>query len=261
VQPHNDIKNRTYKTYGIVLRSYSMRESDRLVTVLTPGFGKIKIGVRGARKIKSKLGGHLQILNHALLVIHSGSAFDIVSGAEAEESFATIKENLSLLAKSLYLMELTDAIIPEAAPHPDVYDCLLSALRLMNSRKNPDIISACSEFKILQSTGYLPELYRCVSCDTEIIQGAHGFSPRLGGVICIDCEGYGASSSAISVETLKVLRYMSRVEMEQVADLNLNLDQQNELNQLLGQLITTVLEKKLNSSIFIEHLTNIRSNQ
>lgn len=261
MQLYKDSKKKTYKTHGIVLRSYSMRESDRLVTVLTPDLGKIKIGVRGARKIKSKLGGHLQVLNHSLLVVSSGGAFDVASGAEAEESFALIKQDLSLLAKSLYLMELTDAIIPEAAPHPAVYHCLLSALRLMNDKKDSDIISACSEFKILQSTGYLPELYRCVSCNIEIIQGAHRFSPKLGGVTCLDCEGLGAYASVISVETLKVLRYMSRAEMEQVADLDLNASQREELKHLLGQLITMVLEKKLNSSTFIEHLATIRSSR
>ena len=94
MQFHKDSKNRTYKTYGIVLRSYSMRESDRLVTVLTEDLGKVKIAVRGARKIKSRLGGHLQILNHALLLVSSSRTLDVVSGAEAKESFGFIKQNI-----------------------------------------------------------------------------------------------------------------------------------------------------------------------
>ncbi len=261
MQFHKDSKNRTYKTYGIVLRSYSMRESDRLVTVLTEDLGKVKIAVRGARKIKSRLGGHLQILNHALLLVSSSRTLDVVSGAEAKESFGFIKQNLPLLARSLYLMELTDAIIPEAVPQPSSYYCLLAALRLMNNQNEPNLITAYYELKVLQDNGYMPELYRCMKCGIEIVQGRHSFSASQGGVVCDDCESFSLNTRSLSVEGLKILRFFSRVSIDRALELRLSGYQHSEVKNLLGELIICVLEKKLNAPNFIEHLTKIRPNQ
>ena len=99
---------RSYKTEGVVLRASPVLEADRLVTVLTPSLGKLMVTVRGARRIKSRLGGHLDVLNRVSLVLALGHRFDVVTGAESAESFASLKGDLERLAAALYLSELTN---------------------------------------------------------------------------------------------------------------------------------------------------------
>jgi DNA repair protein RecO (recombination protein O) len=41
---------RSFKTDAIILRRSEFRESDYLVTVFTPNYGKLRVMVRGARK-------------------------------------------------------------------------------------------------------------------------------------------------------------------------------------------------------------------
>ena len=53
---------RIYTTEAIVLRTSSLGEADRLITLLTPGLGKLRAAARGVRKPTSKLGGHLDSL-------------------------------------------------------------------------------------------------------------------------------------------------------------------------------------------------------
>ena len=136
-----------------MLRAYRMRDADRLVTVLTPSLGKLKLTVRGARRLTSKLGGHLDVLNRAHLAIAIGHTFDVVTGAESAESFAGVKADLSRLAEALYLMELADLLLPEAAPHPDAYRLLLDALRALEAGRSPASVARHTELGLLQRCG------------------------------------------------------------------------------------------------------------
>ena len=47
---------RAYATEGIVLRRDDYGEADRLVTLLTPGHGKLRALAKGARRLTSRKG-------------------------------------------------------------------------------------------------------------------------------------------------------------------------------------------------------------
>ncbi|UWU45655.1 Recombination protein O N terminal [Limnospira platensis C1] len=49
--------SRTYKATGIILKAIPLGESDRLLTILTPEFGLMRVVAPGARKSRSRLGG------------------------------------------------------------------------------------------------------------------------------------------------------------------------------------------------------------
>src|SRR3970282_150712 len=51
---------RLYKTEAIVLRSMDLGEADRVLTVLTPRLGKLRVIAKGVRRPKSRIGGRLQ---------------------------------------------------------------------------------------------------------------------------------------------------------------------------------------------------------
>ena len=174
-RPPEGARPRAYKADALVLRAYRMREADRLVTVLTPNLGKLKLTVRGARRMTSKLGGHLDVLNHVRLSIAIGHSFDVVTGAESVETFAGIKADLDLLAESLYLMELTDLLLPEAAPHPVAYRVLTAALRALETGSTPASVARHTELALLDDAGYRPELRKCLVCGA----GGGGGAPPL----------------------------------------------------------------------------------
>ena len=73
---------RIYKTEAIVLRQNSLGEADRIVTLYTPSNGKVRAVARGVRRPKSKLSGHLELLNRVKISLARGRNLDIVSEAE-----------------------------------------------------------------------------------------------------------------------------------------------------------------------------------
>jgi DNA repair protein RecO (recombination protein O) len=219
-----------------------MREADRLITVLTPTIGKLPVTVRGARRINSRLAGHLDVFNHVHLTLALGHRIDVVTG----------------VATGLYLMELADALLPEAAPHSGAYELLLSAMRVLNTGKFFDVTARYVELRLLEDSGYMPELNNCQVCGQAIEVGRHRYAPTLGGVIDASCQVPGGRVIPLSIDALKVLRHYHRSTLADAAKIALGRDLGTELEHILGVSLHYILEREMGSADFVEHLRKIR---
>jgi DNA repair protein RecO (recombination protein O) len=249
---------RSYKTECIVLRSRDTREADRLVTVLAPSMGKLTVTVRGARRAASKLGGHLDVLNRTNLTLALGHSIDVVTGAESLETFGAIKADLDRLALALYFMELADALLPQEAPHPAAYALLLGALRALNGETPATAVARYLELRLLEDSGYLPELRRCLVCGKEVEPEHHRFAPAMGGVVCDTCIVPLGQVLPLSLQALKVLRHYAGHEVEDALRVQLDDPLAYELELLLGAALQQVLEREMATTDFVEHLRRLR---
>jgi DNA repair protein RecO (recombination protein O) len=236
-----------------------MREADRLITVLTPNLGKLPMTVRGARRITSRLGGHLDTFNHVHLTLALGHRVDVVTGAESIESFGALKADLDRLATGLYLMELADGLLPDASPHPGAYTLLLEAMRGLNEGESVDGVARYTELRLLDDSGYMPELANCQVCGAEIVPDHHRFAPGLGGVVDDTCSVPMGQVLSLSVNALKVLRHYARTTMVDAVQVGLSPALRDELERILGVSIHYVLEREMATVDFVDHLRKLRS--
>jgi DNA repair protein RecO (recombination protein O) len=257
-RPGPGSRPRSYKTEAIVLRSRPAREADRLITVLTPSMGKLLVTVRGARRINSRLGGHLDVFNRVSLTLALGHHIDVVTGAESMETFAGLKADLDRLAQGLYLMELADALLPDASPHPAAYVLLMDALRALDGDAPVGALPRYVELRMLEDSGYLPELHRCLVCGKEIEAGHHRFAPGLGGVVCDTCAVPVGQVLALSVDALKVLRHFARSRFDDGGRLSMAAAVHDQLERALGASLRYVLEREMATAEFVEHLRRLR---
>lgn len=235
-----------------------MREADRLITVLTPAMGKLPVTVRGARRINSRLGGHLDAFNHVHLTLALGHRIDVVTGAESIESFGRLKADLDGIATGLYLMELADALLPEAAPHSGAYALLLDAMRAIDAAQPYEGTTRYVELRLLEDAGYMPELYSCQVCGQAIEAGHHRYAPGLGGVIDDTCPVATGRALSVSLDALKVLRHYHRTSLADSAKVALTPGLSAELEHLLGVSLHYILEREMGSADFMEHLRKLR---
>jgi DNA repair protein RecO (recombination protein O) len=257
-RPGEGERPRSYKTEAIVLRSREVREADRLITVLSPALGKLPVTVRGARRINSRLGGHLDVFNHVHLTLALGHRVDVVTGAESIESFGRLKADLDRLAAGLYIMEMADGLLPEASPHPGAFTLLLEAVRALDLGAQPDALTRYVELKMLEDSGYLPELMRCQVCGRTIEPEHHRFAPSLGGVVDDTCAVPVGQVLALSLNALKVLRHYHRSRLADAVAVTLSGSLRDELEHILGVQLHQVLEREMASADFIEHLRRLR---
>jgi DNA repair protein RecO (recombination protein O) len=191
-----------YRDQGIVLRTWRLGESDRIVNLLTERHGKVRAVVKGVRKTKSRFGARLEPMVHVSLLFYEGRELDIVTQAEALEHFRPVREDLGRLAKAASLLEATDQVCQERHANPRLFVMLLGGLRALAAHDAPLLVPAFF-LKLLSTEGFHPLLDECASCGERY--GLASFHLAHGGVLCGPCSS-GQGGDALSPPALELLR-------------------------------------------------------
>lgn len=164
---------RSFKTEGIVIKRKNVGEADRIVTVFTKRFGKIRISAKGVRRISSKRSAHVELLNLAHLTLYKGNGFPILTEAEVIEDFSLIKDNLTKVGFAYHICELVDGLCAENQESRRVFELLRSVLSRLS--KEEDIAPIIHEFEIelLSTLGFFPRYQPIHNFDT------HSFIERI----------------------------------------------------------------------------------
>jgi len=118
----------TYKTEGVILKRSNYGEADRILTIYTKHYGKIKAIAKGVRKITSRKGGNLELFNHCVLFLAKGRNLDIITEAQVINSFSRLGDDLEKVAAAFYLVELVDQLTAEEQVNRQVFDLLVETL-------------------------------------------------------------------------------------------------------------------------------------
>ena len=95
-----------YTTNSINLTSYDFSENDKIIVMYSKEKGLITGIAKGCKKPKSKLGATMQALVANKIIMNKGRNLDIISQAEALESFKGIKKDFNKLSISMYCAEI-----------------------------------------------------------------------------------------------------------------------------------------------------------
>jgi DNA repair protein RecO (recombination protein O) len=192
-----------YRDQGIVLRTWRLGESDRIVNLLTERHGKVRAVVKGVRKTKSRFGARLEPMVHCSLLFYEGRELDIVTQAEVVEFFRPVREDLSRLAKAASLLEATDQLCQERHSNPRLFAMLLGGLRALAAHDAPLLVPAFF-LKLLSTEGFHPLLDECASCGDRY--GLTSFDLAQGGVICVSCSPAFGVAVGLSPPALDLIR-------------------------------------------------------
>jgi len=151
------MSGRVIKAQGIVLKRKNTGEADRIVTVFTKEFGKLRIIAKGIRKVSSRRAPHLEVFTHVSCVVHHGKTMDAVSEVTPIAMYAGIRGDLSKISVAYYLCELVDSLVPERQEQDDMYELLVSSLEALEN-PNTNIYRLSREFtlELLWALGFLP---------------------------------------------------------------------------------------------------------
>ena len=231
-------------------------EADLLVTLFTRYQGKVRAVGKGARRGTSKLIGHLEPLTEVNMSMFRGRSMDVISQAEVINSFPALKEDLTGIAKGLYLAEMLNGFGSEASPNPDLFQLMIDTLHVIESDPQSEMVLRYFEYHLLEVSGLMPELYHCVECREELEPNAHRFSPNVGGTLCLRCCPDDAHLRPLSLRALKVLRLLDRCQLAEACDLSIDDNLSTELKSLLFTTVSYWLGKEIRSNSFLERLHN-----
>lgn len=195
-------------TQGIVLRRSDYKESDRVLTLLTPERGRVEASARGARKLKSPLMNATELCTLGEYVLYQGKGHEIVSSFTLIDAFYPLRldaEKLSHAALMLRCCELA-AQKEEEARH--LFILLSRSLkRLCEGGLEDAAVTAAFLIHFSAIEGFKPRLNHCAACGKQTEDNESGWlSASSGGILCAACHPAVQDARYIPSDSLRWLR-------------------------------------------------------
>ncbi|MDD3098401.1 MAG: DNA repair protein RecO [Candidatus Pacebacteria bacterium] len=175
-----------YSTLAFVLKQEPIKEQDRNYTFYTQKFGKLAILAPGARKIKAKLSGHLELPSLVQIEFAMSYKPRLISALE-KFSFPEIKKKKKPLTAAFLMADLTDKLSLEKQDDPEIWKLLFNSFYFLeeNLNKSPQVVDFIWLYfnaQFLEILGLSPFLEGCTECGRTINNKFFSFEKK--GVVC-----------------------------------------------------------------------------
>lgn len=248
------MRDRVYRTEGVVIRRSDFGEADRMLTLITPQ-GKRRVIAKGARKTTSRLAGHIELFTHATLLLAVGRTLDIVTQSVIRHSFDQLRGDLRRIGAAYYAAELIDRLIEEEDENRAAFDLLVATLSALDTTQAPDLALRWYELRLLGLLGYRPQLYHCANCQEQLTEESSHFSPVAGGALCPRCAPADRTALPMQLAAFKLLRFLQSQPAEAIERLTISPATRAEAEKLLRAYIRRILERDLKSVAFLEEIS------
>jgi DNA repair protein RecO (recombination protein O) len=240
----------TYKTPAITLNSLDYGESDRILTLYTGDFGKLKGIAKGARRSKKRFPNALEpfSFSHIIFSKKERDTLVLIESCDIINHHPGIRENLDKTLLSSYLVELTDKFTQEGKKDFELFQLLQNFLFMIDTENHPEEFLRFFEIRLLSLSGYEPVLDRCMQCKKLVSHSElYRFIPSKGGIRCTTCHQNSFDSFPVSVGTLKSLLLGKAVDIEKINRISLSAQSAQECRIILSHFIHHLLGRDLKS--------------
>lgn len=244
------------KTEGIVLKYTNLGEADKILTILTRNKGKVKAIAKGCRKPKSSLLASSEVFAFSEFVLYKGTNLYHVTQAEVRQTFYNLRNDLLKLSYAVFFVEMADAVSDEEIPSERLFLLLAKALYYLAEGEIPvGIISQAYQLKLMDISGYRPNLSRCVHCGKTDME-SYRFDIELGGLLCDECESFGKNVIKLSPGALEAVKILLNTEISRLNTLKIDNTIFSEIDKLVKKFVETHLEKQFKSLEFLDEIKN-----
>lgn len=156
---------RDFVTDGLVVREYELGEHDKMLTLLTPAYGRIPVIAKGARSLRNKYMTPARLFTYANYELHRRGDMTWLRSAEIIEPFPQLEREITRLYLAQYLADLACELSGEGEPAVDILRLTLNSLyAICRGVKDQRLIKGTFEWRAAGYSGYLPELGNCHVC-------------------------------------------------------------------------------------------------
>lgn len=194
------------KISGVVLSESNMGDFDKMLTILTPNFGKISCVAKGARRPRSALLAGSQIFCFGEYLMYKGTNTYHINSVEPIEVFYNIRTDLDKLNVAVHINKIVQEVTGENQNCFNIMQLLLNTLYVISETdKNLDLVLSIFKLRLLSILGFRPNVNECVNCKGK--EDLIYFSLRDNGVKCKSCGKQDKSSITINKSTYNAIKY------------------------------------------------------
>ena len=221
----------------------NLGDYDKMITILTPGLGKIRCAAKGARRPKSLLMAGSQFLCFADYSLYKGGDTYNLNSCETIEFFYNIRTDLD---KYKYAVHITKIIIDVTNENENCFRTLQLFLNTLytisETEKNLDLVLAIFKVRLMCILGYRPNVEKCSNCG--ISEDIKYFSIKENGVKCSSCGKQDKGAIEILTATYDALRFILTAPAKKLFSFNIPEDSIKELEIISKLYLNDKLEKE-----------------
>jgi DNA repair protein RecO (recombination protein O) len=197
-------------TPAIVLRSWPFGESDKIVSFLTEGYGKLNGIAKGAKRSRKRFVNTLEPFSLVSLTFkdRSHGSLGFIHACDLVRPFKNLTTSLEKIAYASYILEITEGLTAEREENRALFEHLREGLIFLEEKEPALWFLTFFELRLLRLSGYQPALQQCRRCSrswASDFQRKWRFSPRDGGILCDPCSGLRKEVIPLSLDALKAL--------------------------------------------------------
>lgn len=233
----------TIKTSGIIISETNLGDYDKMLTMLTPGIGKISCVAKGARRPKSALLAGTQFLCFGNYMMYKGANTYNINSCDTIEVFYNIRTDLNKLNCAVEITKIIRDVTEENENCYKILQLYLNTLYVLSETdKNPELIVSIFKMKLLCFLGYTPRIKECVNCKSA--ENIRYFSIKDNGFKCENCGKQDKGALIMSESTVSAIKYIIMSPAKKLFSFNLKDESLNELKLITKLYFNEKLEKE-----------------
>ena len=243
-------------TKALVLREVEYKDSDKLLTVLTPEQGKLTLSARGVRKKKDATAAACQVLTWAEFTLSQRQGRWQVKEAVTQRAFRGVREDLDKLALGSYFAQVTETLCEEEQPEPELLALTLNALHALDEMSvSLTQVKTAFEWKAMALAGYEPMVGECGVCGCETPE-TPCLHLREGVLHCAACRGEVGDGISMPVDggVLAAMRHIVYGDPKRLFSFQLGEEGLKQLGGITEAYLLTQLERGFRTLDFYKQM-------
>lgn len=190
---------------ALILRTYTLGETSKIVVLLTRERGKLRAVAKGARGRRSRYQSALEPLSEVRVTLYGRQGTELYRLGQCElvrSAFPASQRGLESALALSYFAELIDAFSPEGQAEDAVYRLAVAVLAAAAEGRPTPLLSRYIEAWLLRLSGIYPPLDRCSSCGQPLPAAELLYHAPARGFVCAAC---GPASGPVLGATVRAL--------------------------------------------------------
>ena len=231
------------KINGIVISENNMGDYDKMLTILTPNYGKISCVAKGARRPKSALLAGTQMFCFGEYLVYKGSSTYHINSVEPIEIFYNLRTDLDKLKYAVHINKIVQDVTHENQNCYNILQLLLNTLyTISETDKDLDFVISIFKLRLLCILGFKPRVDECTICKQK--DNIQYFSIKDDGFKCATCGKQDKSAITISESTKNAIMYTVKAPAKKIYSFNIKSEALEEFKLIAKLYFNQKLEKE-----------------
>ncbi len=243
-------------TKGLVIKEQSLKDRDKLITILTEDVGVVRAFVHNVKTLNNKNSSSTGLMCYSSFVLFKGKDKYIVNESTPVEVFFNLRKDITKLSLVQYFCQLILLLCNDKTDSKELLKLLLNSIyMLLNSKLGNNTIKTVFEMRAMCIAGFMPNLICCKNCNKYESETMYFLFEKA--ELCCDACYYKLKHKnvALTRSALAALRHIIYSDSNKIFNFNIKGESRNIINIASENFVLSTLDAKISTLDFYKAIS------